>query len=78
MSLELASLVNSKYNKAYFSEKIPDRKYLIFTNNNDQILIKNELVKVKNNIFEGFVVQVNECDLNELVQLVDIYIPLNP
>ena len=54
MSLELASLVNSKYNKAYFSEKIPDRKYLIFTNNNDQILIKNELLKEKNSIFEGF------------------------
>ena len=77
MSLELASLVNSKYNKAYFSEKIPDRKYLIFTNNNDQILIKNELLKEKNNIFEGFIVQVNESDSNERGQLVDIHIPVN-
>jgi hypothetical protein len=77
MSLELASLVNSKYNKAYFSEKIPDRKYLIFTNNNDQILIKKELLKVKNKIFEGFIVQVNESDSNERGQLVDIHIPLN-
>ena len=47
MNVELLSLVTSKYNKVYFSDQIPDIEYLIFSNENDQFLIKDELIRLK-------------------------------
>ena len=60
MNVELLSLVTSKYNKVYFSDQIPDIEYLIFSNENDQFLIKDELIRLKKNMFQGFIKKNNE------------------
>ena len=67
----------SKYNKAYFSEKIPDRSYLIFSNKSNQLLIKDELLKLRKNKFRGFVVENDNSVVNELDELGNVYISLN-
>jgi len=77
MYVDLESLVTSKYNKAYFSEKIPDRSYLIFSNKSNQLLIKDELLKLRKNKFRGFVVENDNSVVNELDELGNVYISLN-
>ena len=60
MNVELLSLVTSKYNKVYFSDQIPDIEYIIFSNQNDQFLIKDELIRLEKNMFQGFIKKNNE------------------